>query len=195
MTLLKLVLVALLMASSSPIVLGAENGFVGHAGVTSVKIILPGVDRVELSRDSLMEAHVYHVHYKGGRVDTLSPDAFAEFAYNQPTTRPRWQKLLNISSVFGVAWVALGLLGQVLFTGRMLIQWVASEKAQRSVVPVSFWWMSLGGATMLILYFVWRKDIVGILGQSAGWMVYSRNLYLIYRKHEPSLWVEKPPSN
>ena len=78
----------------------------------------------------------------------------------------------------------LGLLGQVLFTGRMLIQWLASERERRSVVPVAFWWMSLAGASMLLVYFLWRKDIIGVLGQSAGWVVYTRNLWLIYRHPE-----------
>jgi lipid-A-disaccharide synthase-like uncharacterized protein len=67
--------------------------------------------------------------------------------------------------------VGLGLLGQVLFTGRMLVQWLASEKQKRSVVPVAFWWMSLIGATMLLVYFTWRRDIVGVLGQATGWFI------------------------
>ena len=69
----------------------------------------------------------------------------------------------------------------------MLIQWLASERERRSVVPVVFWWMSLGGATMLMVYFVWRKDIVGILGQSLGWFIYARNLSFIYRDGHPAL--------
>ena len=72
------------------------------------------------------------------------------------------------------------MLGQVLFTGRMVVQWIASEKAQRSVIPTAFWWMSLGGATMLIIYFIWRVDIVGIVGQATGWFIYVRNLWFIY---------------
>jgi lipid-A-disaccharide synthase-like uncharacterized protein len=92
--------------------------------------------------------------------------------------------VLNITGPAGIAWVAMGLLGQVLFTGRMILQWLTSERARRSVVPVGFWWMSLAGASMLLAYFVWRRDIVGVLGQSAGWMIYSRNLWLIYRRSE-----------
>ncbi|HAI14296.1 MAG TPA: hypothetical protein DCM28_21505, partial [Phycisphaerales bacterium] len=72
-------------------------------------------------------------------------------------------------------WVAVGLLGQVLFTGRMIVQWIASEKSKRSVVPTAFWWMSLIGASMLITYFIWRKDVVGVLGQATGWFIYVRN--------------------
>lgn len=94
--------------------------------------------------------------------------------------------LFNITTWFGVLWVALGLLGQVLFTGRMVVQWIASEKEKRSVVPAVFWYMSLAGATMLMVYFIWRKDIVGVLGQSAGWGIYARNVFLI-RKHRDTV--------
>lgn len=90
-------------------------------------------------------------------------------------------RVFDITSWTGVLWVAFGLGGQVLFTGRMLIQWIASEKRQQSVIPVAFWWMSLTGATMLMMYFIWRVDIVGVLGQSTGWFIYARNLALIYR--------------
>ncbi|MEL7237889.1 MAG: lipid-A-disaccharide synthase N-terminal domain-containing protein [Planctomycetota bacterium] len=78
-------------------------------------------------------------------------------------------------------WISVGLLGQVLFTGRMLVQWIVSEKAKRSTVPPVFWWMSLIGASMLLSYFIWRRDIVGVLGQAAGWGIYLRNLWMIYR--------------
>ncbi|MEM1109232.1 MAG: lipid-A-disaccharide synthase N-terminal domain-containing protein [Planctomycetota bacterium] len=88
-------------------------------------------------------------------------------------------KLFNITTAVGIAWVAVGLLGQLLFTGRMIVQWLASERDKRSVVPPIFWHISLAGATMLLVYFVWRKDIVGVLGQSAGWAIYARNLYLL----------------
>ncbi len=79
--------------------------------------------------------------------------------------------------------VGLGFLGQMLFTARMLVQWLASEKSKRSVVPPAFWWLSLIGASMLIAYFIWRKDVVGVLGQGFGWIIYIRNLALIYQNH------------
>lgn len=87
--------------------------------------------------------------------------------------------LFNITTLAGVVWVAVGLLGQLLFTGRMLVQWLVSEKEKRSVVPPIFWHMSLIGASMLLAYFIWRKDIVGVLGQATGWGIYARNVYLI----------------
>lgn len=94
--------------------------------------------------------------------------------------------VLNITTWYGVLWVCLGLLGQLLFTGRMILQWLSSEKAKRSVVPTAFWWMSLVGATMLMAYFIWRKDIIGVLGQGTGWFIYVRNLWMIYITHAPS---------
>ncbi len=112
----------------------------------------------------------------------LTPAEFTdELRRRRPDGGRGWlYGLLNITSTTGLLWVALGLLGQVLFTGRMVVQWLASEKLKRSVVPTSFWWMSLGGATMLIIYFIWRVDIVGIIGQSTGWFIYVRNLWFIY---------------
>jgi lipid-A-disaccharide synthase-like uncharacterized protein len=113
----------------------------------------------------------------------LDSEAFAtalDRANDGRTARSWWQRGLNITSVGGVIWVGLGLLGQVMFTGRMVVQWLVSEKSRRSVVPPAFWWMSLGGATLLLSYFIWRVDIVGVLGQSTGFFIYLRNLWLIY---------------
>ena len=119
--------------------------------------------------------------YKFGE-ELLTPDQFTDaLRGRRPEGRRGWlYSALNITGVTGFFWVGLGLLGQVLFTGRMVIQWIASEKERRSVVPNAFWWMSLGGATMLIIYFIWRVDIVGIIGQSTGWFIYVRNLWFIY---------------
>lgn len=79
-------------------------------------------------------------------------------------------------------WIGLGFLAQLLFTGRFLIQWIASEKAHRSVVPITFWYLSILGSALLLLYAVYRMDPVFILGQSFGILVYVRNMYLI--RHE-----------
>lgn len=87
---------------------------------------------------------------------------------------------LDITGWASIAWVVFGFAAQAVFMGRLLIQWWASEKAKTSVVPTAFWWFSLVGATMLIIYFTWRKDPVGILGQSTGWFIYIRNLWFIY---------------
>ena len=75
----------------------------------------------------------------------------------------------------------LGMLGQVMFFSRFLVQWIASEKKGKSTVPVSFWYLSIGGGGLLLFYAVWRKDPVITLGQLVGLFVYVRNLILIHR--------------
>jgi lipid-A-disaccharide synthase-like uncharacterized protein len=95
--------------------------------------------------------------------------------------RPWLLRLLNISSYWMLPWVALGLAGQTLFFLRMAVQWIASERQRASVVPTIYWWFSLAGGLMLLSYFIWRKDAVGVLGQSTGPIVYARNLWLIRR--------------
>lgn len=149
---------------------------------TRIKVDLPGAkDSVKVVR--LADGTVGYIVKRlgSGRDRLLSADEFAKFLY-QSRARDGWmESVLNITSPIGIVWVSLGILGQLLFTGRMLIQWFASEKSGRSVVPVAFWWMSLIGATMLLVYFIWRRDIVGIMGQATGWIIYIRNLVLIRR--------------
>lgn len=79
-------------------------------------------------------------------------------------------------------WIVLGMMGQLIFTGRFLVQWLSSERAGRSVVPVSFWYMSIGGSLLLLAYAGYRRDPVFILGQSSGMFIYLRNLQLIGRQ-------------
>lgn len=80
-------------------------------------------------------------------------------------------------------WIAIGMFGQLLFSGRWLVQWLISEKAGRSVVPKVFWVLSLGGGLTLLSYSIYQRDPVFILGNSMNSVVYLRNLYLIYREH------------
>jgi len=79
-------------------------------------------------------------------------------------------------------WLAIGFLGQAFFSMRFLIQWIASERKKESVIPISFWFFSIGGGLTLLIYAIYRLDPVFILGQGAGLFVYLRNLYLIRRK-------------
>jgi lipid-A-disaccharide synthase-like uncharacterized protein len=76
-------------------------------------------------------------------------------------------------------WVILGFIAQGLFTMRFVVQWVASERAGRSVIPLAFWWFSIAGGALLLAYALYRKDAVFILGQSFGVFVYLRNLYFV----------------
>lgn len=80
-------------------------------------------------------------------------------------------------------WIIFGLAGQLLFTGRFLVQWLSSERAGRSVVPPSFWYLSIVGATILMVYAGYRRDPVFMIGQSSGLFIYFRNLQLITREH------------
>lgn len=90
----------------------------------------------------------------------------------------------KVTSMPELIWVMVGLAGQIMFTGRFLIQWLASERAKRSVVPISFWWLSMAGGLILFCYAVHRRDPVFILGQSTGIFIYARNLWLLYaEKH------------
>ena len=81
-------------------------------------------------------------------------------------------------------WVAIGLFGQMLFGSRFIVQWIASERKKASHIPIIFWYLSLCGGVVTTIYAVHRRDPVFIIGQSAGLMVYIRNLMLIYRHRE-----------
>ncbi len=79
-------------------------------------------------------------------------------------------------------WLIIGFAGQLMFAARFLYQWLASEKARRSIIPVGFWIFSILGSILLLSYAIYRKDPVFILGQSTGLFIYTRNLQLIYRE-------------
>lgn len=105
---------------------------------------------------------------------------------------------VDIAHLFGrdvtrteLFWMTVGFVGQIMFTGRFLLQWLASEKAKRSVIPVSFWIFSIAGSTMLLVYAIYQRDPVFILGQSFGFIVYFRNLHLIFREKQRT---EPPPT-
>ena len=78
-------------------------------------------------------------------------------------------------------WLLLGFGGQVVFMGRFVIQWLASERHRRSVIPVSFWYLSIAGALVLFAYALHRRDPVFVAGQGVGVAIYLRNLQLIRR--------------
>lgn len=79
-------------------------------------------------------------------------------------------------------WVLLGFAAQILFTMRFVVQWVASERARRSVVPASFWTFSILGGALLLVYAIYRKDPVFIAGQAGGLFIYVRNVWFIRRE-------------
>jgi lipid-A-disaccharide synthase-like uncharacterized protein len=80
------------------------------------------------------------------------------------------------------AWVLLGFIAQGFFTARFVVQWIASERAGKSVVPLAFWLLSIGGGVLLLAYALYRRDPVFIAGQGFGVFVYLRNLYFVMRE-------------
>lgn len=88
-------------------------------------------------------------------------------------------EVLRVNSVTELIWVLFGLAGQLLFTARFVVQWIASERAGRSTIPIAFWYFSIGGGVVLLSYAIYRADPVFILGQSMGVFIYARNLWLI----------------
>jgi len=82
-------------------------------------------------------------------------------------------------------WVVLiGYVGQLLFGMRFVVQWIASERARKSVFPVAFWFFSIGGGVLLFAYALVKMDPVFIIGQGFGLFVYLRNLYFVYRERQ-----------
>jgi lipid-A-disaccharide synthase-like uncharacterized protein len=79
-------------------------------------------------------------------------------------------------------WVLLGVVAQLMFTLRFAVQWVASERAGRSVVPLAFWLFSIAGGLLLLIYALNRRDPVFIAGQAFGIFVYVRNLQFVLRE-------------
>ncbi len=83
-----------------------------------------------------------------------------------------------------IAWLTVGFLAQALFSARFLVQWIASERVRKSIVPEAFWYFSAGGGAMLLAYAIWRQDPVFILGQAFGLVVYARNIYFIWTERQ-----------
>jgi lipid-A-disaccharide synthase-like uncharacterized protein len=87
--------------------------------------------------------------------------------------------------VAGLDWsylVVLGLIGNALFSMRFVVQWIASERQRESVIPLSFWYWSIAGSVVMCLYFIFRRDPVGILAYLPNSLIYIRNLMLIRRR-------------
>lgn len=89
-----------------------------------------------------------------------------------------WQSMTPLDRV----WLGVGMFGQLMFTGRWFVQWIASEKAKRSVVPPLFWYFSFFGGLLVMAYGFYKIDPVIILGQF-GVFIYGRNLYFLWRNN------------
>ena len=126
-------------------------------------------------------------------------DTFLEKQIEEWNARPAFERHLlgffNNTSWGTFGWVAIGLVGQGAFFGRMFVQWIVSERTRISTVPEIFWWFSFIGGICLFTYFVWRVDIVGVLGQSTGIVIYARNLKLIQKeKQNSATTIQAQPS-
>ena len=84
-------------------------------------------------------------------------------------------------------WVILGFTAKAMFSARFLVQWIASERAGRSVIPLAFWTFSIAGGVLLLAYALYRKDPVFIAGQAFGVFVYVRNLYFVLRDRKAAV--------
>jgi lipid-A-disaccharide synthase-like uncharacterized protein len=149
---------------------------------------IPGAVRADIKLpDSSAQVYVqrdasgtsqYYIWHPGGSAEKISADQLTDRLYIAG-------KGGGLSSYLGGAsttvliWLGLGLFGQLLFTGRMVVQWIASERQGTSVVPPMFWWMSLVGSILLLAYFFWRRDPIGLLGQAFGSFIYLRNIIWI----------------
>lgn len=89
-------------------------------------------------------------------------------------------------------WLAVGLIGQVLFSARFIVQWLQSEKMKKSVIPSAFWYFSMAGGMTLLAYAVHRRDPVFIIGQATGLIIYFRNLQFLWRDRKG---LAKAPDN
>ena len=98
--------------------------------------------------------------------------------------------MMNLSST-EILVLAIGFAGQAMFFMRFFVQWLYSEKHRRSLIPTAFWYFSLGGSALLLIYAVIKKDPVFIVGQSTGFIIYTRNLTLIRREQQEKLTQEQ----
>ena len=158
-------------------------------GAVAVDVKLPDARSHAFLQRQPDGALLYLVTNPDGNVDHLTPDQLADRLYKTANAGSGiW--FLNFSTPSIMIWIGIGLLGQVLFTGRMLVQWIASERQGKSVVPPLFWWMSLVGSLLLLAYFLWRRDPIGLLGQAFGSFVYLKNIVWILadaRQQPPAL--------
>ncbi len=81
---------------------------------------------------------------------------------------------------FEIAWIALGFCAQAMFSARFLVQWIASERVKRSIVPEAFWYFSFAGGVLLLAYAIHRRDPVFMAGQAFGLLVYTRNIWFLW---------------
>jgi lipid-A-disaccharide synthase-like uncharacterized protein len=88
-------------------------------------------------------------------------------------------------------WLAFGLIAQLFFAARFLVQWIASERAGKSVIPMAFWFFSVGGGLLTLVYGIVKREPIIILGQALSTIIYLRNIMLIAKNHAASQTLDK----
>ena len=130
-----------------------------------------------------------YFQYLGNEKNASRPTPLLEDETHYSSLITHHHVIMSIETI----WLGIGFLGQGLFFGRWVVQWIASEKKAESQVPISFWYMSLIGGLITLAYAIYREDPVFIAGQSIGSIVYIRNLMLIFRASQANRPVS--PSN
>lgn len=157
------------------------------AGAVKVEVRLPDPSSQVYLRQDASGGLNYLVRHGDGQIESFSPAQMTERLYEAGRGGTgagqgglsAARAALGLSSPVVALWLSIGFLGQVLFTGRMVVQWVVSERSGKSVVPPLFWWMSLLGSIVLLAYFLWRRDPIGLIGQAFGSFIYLRNIMWI----------------
>ena len=90
-----------------------------------------------------------------------------------------------------LGWLIIGFLGQIFFSARFILQWIYSEINKKSIIPLGFWFFSILGGITLLIYAIHRKDPVFIIGQSAGLLIYARNIYFINKQNSINFSLKK----
>ncbi len=155
------------------------------------------LERIQTNDGQLHYRVVGPEHLRSDQLlDPVELDTFITQQVAKWNQRPALERHLlgffNITTWGTFGWVMIGLVGQSAFFGRMFVQWIISERSKISTVPEIFWWFSFIGGLCLFTYFVWRVDIVGVLGQSTGIVIYARNLRLIHKEKKRCTCQRQP---
>ncbi len=172
----------------------------GHSDLTlrvgAMEIALERIEYSDLSPSGATYRVLSPAPMRGQTIHAQDIDEFVATRIDEWNARPAFERQLlgffNITSWATFGFVVVGLVGQTAFFGRMLVQWIVSERSRISTVPVAFWWMSFIGGVCLFIYFVWRTDIVGVMGQSTGIVIYARNLRLISKQRQAQTPAPRP---
>jgi len=115
------------------------------------------------------------------RPDERFPDTSPETDAMTAAKLAAWWASVSTTELI---WLTVGFVAQLMFSMRFILQWLASERAKKSIVPEVFWYFSLAGGALLFAYAIYRLDPVFMLGQGMGLFIYARNIQLIWRQKD-----------